>query len=93
MPYQGHGLSVALIVSAFVLQVFFFAPMHVAVHNFGEFPVPFFSFLAALLALSSVLGLLTYLVVRLLELYVVFLHLPDLLTQTVDFSLHLSQLV
>jgi hypothetical protein len=61
---------VLLIVSAFVLQVFFFAPIHVISQNFGEFPVPFVNILALHLALSLALILIVFLVVRILELHI-----------------------
>lgn len=70
-PYQGKNLSVALIVSSLVLQLFFFAPMHVIAQNFAEFPVPFVNILVVHLALSFALILVLLLVVRILELYIV----------------------
>ena len=70
-PYRGKNLSVVLIVSTFVLQVFFFAPMHVISQNFGEFTVPFINILAVHLAISFVLILVGFLVVRILELHIV----------------------
>ena len=70
-PYQGINLSVALIISTLVLQVFFFTPMHVVSQNFGEFPVPFVNILAVHLALSLAFILVLFLVVRILELYIV----------------------
>ncbi len=69
-PYQGQNLSVLLIVSTLVLQVFFFAPMHVISRNFGEFPVPFVNILAVHLAFSFALILVVFLVVRILELHI-----------------------
>lgn len=70
-PYQGKNLSVALIVSTLVLQVFFFAPMHVVAQNIGEFPVPFTDILSVHLALSFALILVVFLVVRVIELHIV----------------------
>lgn len=70
-PYQGKNLSVALIVSTLVLQVFFFAPMQVISLNFGEFPVPFFNILLVHLAISFALILVLFLVVRILEFHII----------------------
>jgi len=70
-PYQGNNLSVALIISTLVLQVFFFTPMHVVAWNFGEFPVPFVSILVIHLVLSLAIILVLFLVVRILELHIV----------------------
>lgn len=69
-PYEGQNLSVLLIVSAFVLQVFFFTPIHVISQNVGEFPVPFVNILAVHLALALALILVVFLVVRILELHI-----------------------
>jgi hypothetical protein len=65
---QGKYIPVLLIVSAFVLQVFFFAPLHALVQNFGEFSVPFFDVLLVHLTLSFGLILGLYLVMWILEL-------------------------
>ena len=70
-PYRGKNLSVLLIVSTFVLQVFFFATMHVISQNFGEFAVPFVNILAVHLAISFELMLVGFLVLRILELHIV----------------------
>ncbi len=47
--------SVILIVSAFVLQIFFFAPVQVLAQNFGEFSVLFTDVLLSLLLISVIL--------------------------------------
>ena len=69
-PYERKNFSVLLIVSTLVLQVFFFAPMHVISLNFGEFPVPFVNILAVHLAITFTLILFVFLVVRILELHI-----------------------
>lgn len=65
--FQGKHIPALLIVATFVLQVFFFAPLHAFVQNFGEFSVPFFGILLIHLTLSFVLILGLYLVVWILE--------------------------
>ncbi len=65
--FQGKNIPVLLIVSTFVLQVFFFAPLHAFLQNFGEFSVPFFSVLLVHLTLSFALIVGLYLVVWILE--------------------------
>jgi len=70
-PYQGNNLAVALIVSTLVMQVFFFAPMHVVSQDFGEFRVPFASILVGYLALTVVLIIIVFLVVRIVELHII----------------------
>ena len=69
-PYERKNFSVLLIVSTLVLQVFFFAPMHVISLNFGEFPVPFVNILAVHLAITFTLILIVFLVVRILEIHI-----------------------
>ncbi len=53
---QSKDVSATLIVSAFVLQLFFFAPLQVIVLNFGEFSVGFTR--VALIHLSLSIGLI-----------------------------------
>lgn len=67
LQLQGKYIPALVIVSTFVLQVFFFAPLHAFVQNFGEFSVPFFDVLLVHLTLSFGLILGLYLVVWILE--------------------------
>jgi hypothetical protein len=48
---QSKDFSITLIISAFVLQIFFFAPLQVLAQNFGEFSVLFKDVLLGLLLL------------------------------------------
>ncbi len=52
---QSKDFSITLIVSAFVLQIFFFAPLQVLAQNFGEFSVLFTDVLLGLLLISVIL--------------------------------------
>ena len=68
LQLQGKYIPALVIVSTFVLQLFFFAPLHAFVQNFGEFSVPFFNVFLVHLTLSFGLILGLYLVIWILEL-------------------------
>jgi hypothetical protein len=59
--------SIILIVSALVLQVFFFAPLQVLLKNFGEFSVVFLGVFLVFLAMSVALIVVAYLLLRVLK--------------------------
>ena len=52
---ESKDISITLIVSAFVLQIFFFAPLQALAQNFGEFSVLFTDVLLSLLLVSVIL--------------------------------------
>ena len=65
---QSKDFSIILIVSAFVLQIFFFAPLQVLAQNFGEFSVLFTDVLLSLLLISVILIVSLAYILRLLNL-------------------------
>jgi hypothetical protein len=61
---RAKSVPAGLVVSTFVLQIFFFAPVQVLSQNFGEFSVRFVDVLLILGVLSLVLIALLYLLMR-----------------------------
>lgn len=65
---HGKEISITLIVSVFVLQIFFFAPVQVLAQNFGEFSVLFKDVLLSLSLVSVILIVSLTLVLKRLNL-------------------------
>ena len=68
---RGENIPSWLIISTFVLQVFFFAPIQILSQNFGEFSVRFIYVLVILLVISLALIVLLYLAMRVFRLAVI----------------------
>ena len=63
-PYPFNDLSATLVISTFVLQIFWFAPLQVLIQNFGEFSVRLFDVLLINSAISLALIVLIILLFR-----------------------------